>query len=301
MSRRADLREVAPLMVEVKDNLDQDLSLDALARDFGCSPFHFHRLFSTSVGETPKRHVQRLRLERAAYKLAVTDDSIVQIGLSVGYGAHETFSRAFRRGFGVSPSAYRRAARLAQTERLERNRGFRGDGCRISEVWFETVRATPLLAIRHLGEYARLGVETKAELWDEIVRWADRRGLACGPSRLGLFPDDPTLTPAPLQASDICVSVDRLVAGDGRVRGVELAGGLYGMIEHVGPYSTVLQAYRNLADGIRRSPFVFREDPPVQVFLELQIDGDPDAGRSQIWFPVRRRSKKRQDRQPGRT
>ncbi len=291
MSDRVALDAVTPFLVEVKAHLDSDLSLQSLSRDVGYSPFHFHRLFSAAVGETPKRHVQRLRLERAAYKLAITDESVVQIGLAVGFGAHETFSRAFRRGFGVSPTAYRRAAKAAQVARMERNRAFRGEDCQLSEVWFANLRPTPLLAIRHLGEYARLDAATRTALWDELAACAAREGLACGVLRLGLFPDDPTLTPAALQASDICIPVDRCVARTGRVRSLELAGGMYGMIEHVGPPETVGQAYRNLADGIRRSEFEFRgDDPPVQIFLETHIGGDLAADRSQVWFPVRRRS-----------
>ena len=291
MDPRVALDAVTPFLVGVKAKLDSDLSLNALSRDLGYSPFHFHRVFSAAVGETPKRHVQRLRLERAAYKLAITDESIVQIGLAVGFSAHETFSRAFRRGFGVSPSAYRRAAKAAQIDRMQRNLTFRGEGCRLSEVWFTAVRPTPLLAIRHLGEYARLDAATRTALWDELVAWAEREGLACGPLRLGLFPDDPSLTPAVLQASDVCIPVDRCVAGDERIRSFELAGGLYGMIEHVGPPETVGQAYRNLADEIRRSDFEFRDDdPPVHIFLEPPIEGDIAASRAQVWFPVRGRS-----------
>ena len=61
-----------------------------------------------------------------------------------------------------------------------------------------------------------------------------------------------------------------------------IAGGLYGKIGHFGPGSTLIQGYRQLADAIRRSPYAFREDPPVQLFFE-------DHQRFEVWFPVRRR------------
>ncbi len=284
--------EVVPMLVEVKQNLEQDLGLEALARTYGYSPFHFHRLFSKAVGETPKRHVDRLRLERAAYKLAVTEDAIVDVGFAVGFASHESFSRAFRRWFGRSPSAYRKAAKAAQRERMVRMDGFTGDGCRISAVRFVQRRPMPMLAVRRLGAYEAFGPVEQAAIWDEIAAWAEARGIPVGDMRLGLFPDDPGMTPAALQSADLCIPILRSVEGDARVRGIELAGGIWGVIEHFGPYGTVGQAYRTLADGIRRSDYQFRDEPPVQVFREVGIGGDPDANRSEVWFPVRR--KKRQ-------
>lgn len=285
-SRRTEpqtLAEIMPLLTEVKDNLDGDHALGVLARSAGASAFQFHRQFSSAVGETPRRHVERLRLERAAYRLAVTDAKIVDIALAVGFDSHEAFSRAFRRWSGRSPKAWRQAARAAQIERLERNRHFKGEGCSFSEVWFEARPPTPMLAMRRLGAYASLDAETRAPFWREIEAWAEAHGVALGEGRWGLFPDDPTLTPPQLQGSDLCIPIVEPAQGDQRVRCIELAGGLYGKIGHLGPGSTVGQAYRQLADGIRRSLYVFREDPPVHVFFEQ------DDERAEIWFPVRRR------------
>ena len=86
-----------------------------------------------------------------------------------------------------------------------------------------------------------------------------------------------------MQGADLCIPIVAPVEGDQSVRRLELAGGLYGKIGHVGPGSTLIQGYRQLADAIRRSPYTFRQDPPVQVFFE----DDPE--RFEIWFPVRRR------------
>src|SRR5262245_42902672 len=102
-----------------------------MARKYGSSPFHFHRLFSNVVGETPKQHVDRLRLERAAYELAISKKKVIEIALAVGFKNHETFSRRFKRAFGYTPKEYRDASRIAQQQRLVTNRGFRGDGCRL--------------------------------------------------------------------------------------------------------------------------------------------------------------------------
>lgn len=56
-----------PPRMDVQQHLDQDLNLQFLAGKYGYSPFHFQRLFSNAMGETPKEYAQRLRLERLLY------------------------------------------------------------------------------------------------------------------------------------------------------------------------------------------------------------------------------------------
>ena len=297
MSREAaspgdPLRDVIPLLIDVESHLDQELSLRSLARRYGYSPFHFHRFFSGVVGETPKRHVDRLRLERAAYKLAITDETVLAIALSVGFKNHETFSRAFKRAFAHSPSGYRRAARAAQVERSRRNGGFRGNGCLLSDVRFVDLPATMLLAVRHLGAYADLPVpfDQRDELWNHLVDWAKRHVVAYVPLSLLICYDDPTLTPAALQRCDACIAVGGAVTAAGRVRLLHFAGGRFGGIEHVGPLATIEQAYWTVADGIRRSRrYVFDTGPPVQIYRKLRIGGDPSANLTEVYFPVRAR------------
>src|SRR5262245_58600977 len=86
-----------PLLAEVQRNLDDDIDLAALAARFGYSPSHFHRMFTKGVGETPKAHVARLRLEKALLLVAVTQATFLDIALAVGFRSHETFTRAFKR------------------------------------------------------------------------------------------------------------------------------------------------------------------------------------------------------------
>jgi AraC family transcriptional regulator len=286
---RDAIQEVIPLLIDVQANLDRKISLESLARQYGYSPFHFHRFFSNAVGETPKQHVHRLRLERAAYKLAITRETVLEIALSVGFKNHETFSRAFKRAFDCAPRDYRRACRAAQFERLERNRGFRGEGCQLSDVRFVTLPAMTFLAIRRHGAYADCPtpfVEAD-EFWSELVEWAKRKGISYRPLAIAISYDDPTLTPGPLQRLDACIPTDSNVVADGGIRRLDFPGGRYGGIEHFGPLSTIDQAYRNLADGIRRSSYVFDLGPPVQIYSQIRIGGDPSANLTKVYFPVR--------------
>jgi len=101
------LKKLQPALSYASTRLAEDVSLAALARQAGLSVSHLHRAFSAASGETPKHFTLRLRLGRAAALLLTTSDSVLQIALSCGFQSHEVFSRAFRRRFGITPTAYR--------------------------------------------------------------------------------------------------------------------------------------------------------------------------------------------------
>lgn len=82
------------------------LSLDALAAIAGLSKYHFLRQFAQTVGMTPGAYLRTLRLCHAARKLRTTRSSILEIALGAGFADHPSFSRAFARHMGMTPSQY---------------------------------------------------------------------------------------------------------------------------------------------------------------------------------------------------
>lgn len=285
------IEEMIPLLIQVQRDLDQDLNLDILADRFGYSAFHFHRLFKENVGETPRQYVQRLRLEKAAYKLMISAESILDISLATGFKSHETFARAFRKRFGCTPSHYRLDGKLAQTERLERNRNFRGDKCVLSDIRFESLRPMFLLTIRNLGDYNDIAVPfgRKDRLWNKLNRWAEAKEVSHRNLAIGLYHDDPTVTPKNAQRCDACIPIDERVAGTQKIRCLEFSGGPYGVIEHRGPASTLIQGFRNLADGIRRSrKWNFRDGPAIEIVRNEHVDAESSLNQTDIFLPVKK-------------
>ncbi|MBS2039585.1 helix-turn-helix domain-containing protein [bacterium] len=91
----------------LKDRLDKNLHVEDLAKEIGLSQFHFSRLFKNATGLTPFRHLTRLRMEKARRLLRNNEQSILEIGLEVGYQSASHFAEVFRRETGVTPSDYR--------------------------------------------------------------------------------------------------------------------------------------------------------------------------------------------------
>lgn len=92
----------------VEESLDQpEMSASDLAGRAYLSRFHFDRLVTAALGEPPGAFRRRLLLERAAYRLTTTADSVIDVAFDTGYGSPEAFARAFGRAYGRAPSAYR--------------------------------------------------------------------------------------------------------------------------------------------------------------------------------------------------
>ncbi len=279
------------LVHEIGERLDEHPTLADLSRRSGYSPFHLHRHFTEIVGETPKQHILRIRMERAAYLAAITDESILRIALDVGFQSHATFTRAFRRHFHCSPVEYRAAARRAQHERLHRNATFTGDGCRLTAVQPVVLPPTRLLAARHTGAYADVRMapfHADDKIWNPLVDWAQSELVPYERTAWVMCLDDPTVTEGPQQRLDACIPLLAASTPPGRFAIREFAGGWYAGVEHVGPYDTIIQAYRHAADWIRRSDtHTFDLGPPVQIFRH--VDRHPDQHRTEVFMPLRRR------------
>ena len=87
------------------------LTLVSLAREAGLSPYHFLRIFESLTGLTPHQYLLRTRLRAAAARLLAERGRVVDVALDAGFGDVSNFNRAFRREFGVTPTAYRQRRR----------------------------------------------------------------------------------------------------------------------------------------------------------------------------------------------
>jgi AraC-like DNA-binding protein len=88
--------------------LDQDLTLKALAAASYLSPFHFARLFKKLTGASPHNYLAGIRAARAQLLLADTELSVTEIGARVGYLSGSHFTKAFRLATGTTPREFRK-------------------------------------------------------------------------------------------------------------------------------------------------------------------------------------------------
>ena len=93
----------------VEEHLAEQISLATLAGLVSLSPYHFCRAFRQSFGTPPHRYHSSHRIERARTLLVESASSVTEIGLAVGFHETSSFTTAFRKATGQTPTAYRRS------------------------------------------------------------------------------------------------------------------------------------------------------------------------------------------------
>lgn len=286
----ARLNRFLPLFAYIQSNLDGDLGLPALAHRAGLSPAHFHRAFTTAVGETPRALVERLRLERAAFRLLLHDDTVLAIALDCGYTNHETFTRAFRRRFGVPPEVYRHRDRrraAAQLEAARRGSGAPG-GCALSSSSVVRLRSLHLASIRHHGPYDTV----PQAIFDRLQAWATRHGVPGPWVWMGIGHDAPGMTPPQRIRFDAALVMPGPMEPEGAVFHQELAGGEFVMTTHAGGLDTLPAAYEViLARAVTLPRHRPAGLPAVEVYRTDRFPADLHLAHTDIYLPVERRGR----------
>jgi AraC family transcriptional regulator len=264
-------------LVEIERDPGRAPELDALAREACLSAFHFHRVFSAIVGEGPAEYARRLRLERAAHDLTLSQDAVSTIARRAGYARQESFTRAFQARYGATPSAFRR-------EQRGRWAPAPSGVSRVGRV--EAVPALRVAFIRHVGPYEQAPAQ-----FERLMQWAGsgarRSGAQQEPLLLGIAHDNPAVTPASRLRFDCCVALaDDVRRGEGDVGIQTVLGSRYAAAVHQGSFATLAQTYRWLArDFLPEQRLVLRSAPAVEIYLTPPDSGAAD-GITEVLLPV---------------
>jgi len=200
----------------VRENLEADLSLDKLASVAGFSPFHFHRIFKAITDETINELTLRLRLERAAALLRASPElSITDAAFACGFNAVATFSRAFKRQYGLPASRWDRQSHLKDSKIDQHPAHFARytieqlSAFAEQEAYQVTLRTLPKQRLAYIRVYDSYGDFNRIKAaYERLLAWYWRRGGQLTQSTLyGMSQDDPSMTPPRLCRFDWCLRV----------------------------------------------------------------------------------------------
>ncbi len=292
------LRKVQPSLAFAAGHLDEDLSLGALARRAGLSPFHLHRVFAAAVGETPKHFTLRLRLGRAAALLLSGSESVLDVSLACGFRSHEVFCRAFRRRFGMNPSVYRErgfdtpvdAAQSGRHAALVARIGpcvglyYTNEIPRSAMTYSITTReiaAQPVLLVRRRVKRSEIA-KMIGESLPLVFMHAQKTGAALAGLPFARYLDwGPGMT-----TIEAGMRVTSAAAGEGDVLADTLPGGLVAVTMHQGPYDKLTEAHGAIQQWVEEQGLRAAGAPWESYVNDPGEHPDPKDWKTEVFWPL---------------
>ena len=100
----AKLRKIKEMLQE---KIEEDLSLEEMARTVGLSTAHFSQVFRNTTGQTPHKYLMCYRVQRAKEMLRSAEMRVLDVAIACGFKTQQHFARVFREICGASPTEYR--------------------------------------------------------------------------------------------------------------------------------------------------------------------------------------------------
>lgn len=282
------------VLLYIQQNLDEDTTLEQLAKIATFSPYHFHRIFRGMLGESVKEHIRRLRLERAAMRLKLSNLPISRIAFEAGYESHEAFTRAFKAVRGKTPSEFRSHSGAFPRHQSSPMVHFREGGWiddfepRTSgglkmDVKIERLEPMGVAFVRHISPYDECG-----RAWEKLCVHLGKKGLLGADTEfVGLCHDDPEVTPADKIRYDACCTVEADFVAAGDVGVTVIDGGEYARTTHFGPFEKLGDTYSKLmGEWLPRSGRECRAAPSLEFYLTDPEGTDPEDMVTDICTPL---------------
>lgn len=285
----------------IEQHLSDELPLEDLAALAHFSPFHFQRIFKEVTGETPKQLIKRLRLEEAAHFIVLyPQTNMLEVALRIGFQSLESFSRAFKNYYNISPDNFRKSSeetkiKLVQNPELSDKflktpslfLSSIADISEIAEKSVEIVRLPPQKII-----YIQTTLESTANItasFRKIKQWALARELVKPESfPFGLMKDYPLFTALDKCRYLTCMAVEVQPEISGAVHYMEQPQSTFAVFNVKGNMSEIIQSVTNVVKNwLPESGYQFVHEPAFEIPLYDPLTTPFDSNSYRIMIQIR--------------
>ena len=272
-------QRINKVVAYINDHLDESLDLKTLAEVAALSEFHFHRVFKALKGESIGAHISRLRIEAAARLLRYSALSIEDIAFNIGYEAPAALSKAFKNQYGITPTQYRTNKDIYIMKKEIINPDLALKAPKIIEL-----EPKNLIYVALTGKYGTLDYgKAYEQLW-AVVK--SQKLFTKGIESICVSYDDPKITEASLQRSEVSLSIHKHADPEGEVSCKTLAGGKYAVFFYQGSYSHLSAVYDAAMRWVIDSEYEVREEPTFEKYLNDSRHTPEEKLKTEVYIPI---------------
>ena len=299
-TRQSHQERINDVLHYIHAHLSDVLDIATLSELSCYSSYHFQRTFKQLTGESVHDYIRRARLEWAANLLIFNPEStVMEVAGECGFQSNASFTHAFKRHFGVTPTAWRVGGYQQTSSALKQqwlanesnpNRRFyqRTSASEKAEtipsVKVKKLSPIRVAYIRHIGYDHRIKT-----VWQRLLDWGEEQGLTVSDCQMiGLYHSNPDIIPYDQCRYVACIAVPDDIHARSGVDVMEIPGGQYACVQGTGEYGDLIYLLHQIYHHwLPASEFETINIPAHVVYKDnhfLNIDGRFDA---ELRIPVR--------------
>ena len=292
------IQDLEKIVEYIENNLTKDISIKKLSKYVSVSEFYLQRSFQILTGYSIGEYIRNRRLYLAACELKQSNNKIIDIAYKYGYETPESFTKAFSKFHGLTPSKVKKGGRYTPFNRIRIK-------LTIEQGEEMNVKITPMFPIKLIGFESEFNFENSYQeipkFWDEI----------CAKHCTRIYAGKKPVTPEEHAIVDNCIgeyalcmdsgnkSFKYMVAGrytGGKVpkgmKLIELERGDWAVFDCYGPNPKTLQETntRIYNEWIpNNSEYEVRENYNIE-WYDCTADMRDENYHSAIWIPIKKKS-----------
>lgn len=279
MENSGHIARIRKVLDYIENNLHEELKLEIIAKEGHYSPFHFHRIFKGIIGETIQEFILRKRMERAIFLLTKDKYKLLnEVCLETGFNSHSTFSKTFRKYFGITPSNFRKDTPGIFSKIIQANSNngqsnviFEQYICNVKQI--QNIMQNAKIEIRqmpemHLASVTSIGVRNVEKAYEKLINWGISKNLFPGENlkMISVYHDSFKVTAPEKVRINACMLLDKPIKSEGEVFPETLPAGKY----IVGNYFIGLEDFENAWNGLfmwmNEKGYQFRSVFPYEIY-----------------------------------
>jgi AraC-like DNA-binding protein/DNA gyrase inhibitor GyrI len=263
----------------ISSHLHEPLQLDVIAARVNVSQRQLLRIMRSFLNEPLSAYVARQRIERAVMYMQSESMSLATLAEMVGYNNPQSFSKAFKKHFGISPKTYSEELQFRLESFVKSNSN--GQNRLLSEICEENEKE--LVYIRIIGRYGE--EELYETAWNKLVAFLkNNKALSKETRFIGISFDDPNSTKHHQCRFYACASVEKKIAPTGKFGTIRLRKGKYAVYTLKGSYSGLQELYNNISVNFEHA---LRHGIAFEEYLNSPHDTEEENLLTKIFIPIK--------------
>ena len=263
----------------ISAHLHEPLQLDVIANQINVSQRQLLRIMRFSLNEPLSAYVTRQRMERAVMYMQTEEANLVALAGMLGYENDQSFSKSFKKHFGISPKAYLNELQMRLKKGAENSADTQCD------LHYDIIEEedTELVYIRILGKYGE--DEPYKIAWDKLVKFLKSNDALSKNTRfIGISFDDPNVTVTNKCRFYACASIQKSIKPTGEFGTLQLRKGRYALYTLKGSCSKLQELYNAISVSYK---YTLRQGVAFEEYLNTSQNTAEEGLLTKVFIPIK--------------